>query len=156
MCFFFKQKTAYEMRISDGSSDVCSSDLHHRESAGSDEVRAIIEPVVREAIPAGWIDDQTRILINPTGRFVIGGPESDTGLTGRKIIVDTYGGTAPPGGGAFSGKAPTKVDGSAAYAARSLAQNVVPAGHATQCHIQIATPSAPGRSARTERGCLEC
>src|SRR3546814_12654187 len=113
MCFFFKQKTAYEMRISDGSSDVCSSDLHHRESAGSDEVRAIIEPVVREAIPAGWIDDQTRILINPTGRFVIGGPESDTGLTGRKIIVDTYGGTAPHGGGAFPGKDTTKVDPSA-------------------------------------------
>src|SRR3546814_13089166 len=95
------------MRISDWSSDVCSSDLvlyendipkrietivvssHHRESAGSDEVRAIIEPVVREAIPAGWIDDKTRILIHPTGRFVIGGPGSDTGLTGRKILVAT-------------------------------------------------------------------
>src|SRR3546814_6194272 len=107
------------MRISDWSSDVCSSDL-------------------REAIPAGWIDDQTRILINPTGRFVIGGPESDTGLTGRKIIVDTYGGTAPHGGGAFSGKDPTKVDRSAAYAARYLAKNVVAAGLAKRCQIQLA------------------
>src|SRR3546814_14195149 len=107
------------MRISDWSSDVCSSDL-------------------REAIPAGWIDVRSSDLINPTGRFVIGGPESDTGLTGRKIIVDTYGGTAPHGGGAFSGKDPTKVDRSAAYAARYLAKNVVAAGLAKRCQIQLA------------------
>ena len=111
---------------------------HHRESIGSDEVRAIVEPVVRETIPAGWIDDQTRLLVNPTGRFVVGGPESDTGLTGRKIIVDTYGGAAPHGGGAFSGKDPTKVDRSAAYAARYLAKNVVAAGLAKRCQIQLA------------------
>jgi S-adenosylmethionine synthetase len=95
------------------------------------------KPYVRETLPQGWIDAQTVWHINPTGKFVIGGPDGDTGLTGRKIIVDTYGGAAPHGGGAFSGKDPTKVDRSAAYAARYLAKNVVAAGLADRCTIQL-------------------
>jgi len=98
----------------------------------------IIERVIRPVIPAHLLDDRTRYLINPTGRFVIGGPQGDSGLTGRKIIVDTYGGMARHGGGAFSGKDPTKVDRSAAYAARYAAKNVVAAGLAKRCEIQIA------------------
>jgi len=93
---------------------------------------------VREALPDGWISDETVWHVNPTGKFVIGGPDGDCGLTGRKIIVDTYGGAAPHGGGAFSGKDPTKVDRSAAYAARYLAKNVVAGGFADRCTIQIA------------------
>src|SRR5690606_17126434 len=100
----------------------------HAEGLDSDDVRAIVEPYVREALPEGWIDNQTIWHVNPTGRFVIGGPDGDAGLTGRKIIVDTYGGAAPHGGGAFSGKDPTKVDRSAAYAARYVAKNIVAAG----------------------------
>ncbi len=103
----------------------------------SHDVRALIEPHVRGALPEGWIDADTVWHINPTGRFVIGGPDGDAGLTGRKIIVDTYGGAAPHGGGAFSGKDPTKVDRSAAYAARYLAKNVVAAGLAARCTIQL-------------------
>ena len=98
----------------------------------------IIKHVINEVIPAELIDEKTKLHINPTGRFVIGGPHGDTGLTGRKIIVDTYGGACPHGGGAFSGKDPTKVDRSAAYAARYVAKNVVAAGLATQCQIQVA------------------
>ena len=98
----------------------------------------VIEHVIRAVIPESLLDEQTRYFINPTGKFVIGGPQGDTGLTGRKIIVDTYGGKAPHGGGAFSGKDPTKVDRSAAYAARHLAKNIVAAGLATECLIQIA------------------
>ena len=98
----------------------------------------VIEHVIRAVIPESSLDEQTRYFINPTGKFVIGGPQGDTGLTGRKIIVDTYGGKAPHGGGAFSGKDPTKVDRSAAYAARHLAKNIVAAGLATECLIQIA------------------
>ena len=98
----------------------------------------MIELVIRPSIPAELLDDQTVIYVNPTGRFVIGGPQGDSGLTGRKIIVDTYGGTAPHGGGAFSGKDPTKVDRSAAYAARWVAKNVVAAGLADRCQVQLA------------------
>ena len=98
----------------------------------------MIELVIRPTIPAELLDDQTRYLINPTGRFVVGGPQADSGLTGRKIIVDTYGGSAPHGGGAFSGKDPTKVDRSAAYAARYVAKNIVAAGLADKCQVQLA------------------
>ena len=98
----------------------------------------MIELVIQPTIPAGLMDENTKIYVNPTGRFVIGGPQGDSGLTGRKIIVDTYGGSAPHGGGAFSGKDPTKVDRSAAYAARWVAKNVVSAGLATRCQIQLA------------------
>ncbi|MDR0397155.1 MAG: methionine adenosyltransferase [Oscillospiraceae bacterium] len=104
-----------------------------------EEIREqIVKRVVRESIPSGMLDDDTKFIINPTGRFVIGGPMGDTGLTGRKIIVDTYGGAARHGGGAFSGKDPTKVDRSGAYAARYLAKNAVKAGLAKRCEIQIA------------------
>ncbi|HTK80393.1 MAG TPA: methionine adenosyltransferase [Rhizomicrobium sp.] len=103
----------------------------------SEDVRHVIEPYVHEALPKEWIDGHTTWHVNPTGAFVIGGPDGDCGLTGRKIIVDTYGGAAPHGGGAFSGKDPTKVDRSAAYAARYLAKNVVAAGLSDRCTIQI-------------------
>ncbi|MEM8760930.1 MAG: methionine adenosyltransferase, partial [Pseudomonadota bacterium] len=104
----------------------------------ADDVRGIVAPYVEQALPEGYIDAETVWHVNPTGRFVIGGPDGDAGLTGRKIIVDTYGGAAPHGGGAFSGKDPTKVDRSAAYAARYLAKNVVAAGLAERCVIQLA------------------
>ena len=100
--------------------------------------RGIIDLVIRPTIPASLMDDDTKIYVNPTGRFVVGGPQGDSGLTGRKIIVDTYGGSAPHGGGAFSGKDPTKVDRSAAYAARWVAKNVVAAGLAKRCQVQLA------------------
>jgi len=114
------------------------STQHLDASMTSADVRAVVEPYVRAALPAAWINGGTVWHINPTGAFVIGGPDGDCGLTGRKIIVDTYGGAAPHGGGAFSGKDPTKVDRSAAYAARYLAKNVVAAGLAERCTIQIA------------------
>jgi len=114
------------------------STQHAHESQTSDDIRALVEPYIREVIPAGWLTENTEWHVNPTGTFVIGGPDGDAGLTGRKIIVDTYGGAAPHGGGAFSGKDPTKVDRSAAYAARYLAKNVVAAGLATRCVIQVA------------------
>jgi S-adenosylmethionine synthetase len=98
----------------------------------------VIEMIVRNVIPSGMLDNRTRYLVNPTGRFEVGGPHGDSGLTGRKIVVDTYGGRAPHGGGAFSGKDPTKVDRSAAYAARHLAKNIVAAKLATECQIQVA------------------
>ena len=109
----------------------------HSESVDPDEVREIVRPHVLNVLPADWMCDESRFYVNPTGRFVIGGPDGDAGLTGRKIIVDTYGGAAPHGGGAFSGKDPTKVDRSGAYAARYLAKNVVAAGLAERCTIQI-------------------
>ncbi|HET8728188.1 MAG TPA: methionine adenosyltransferase [Alphaproteobacteria bacterium] len=109
----------------------------HAEGLDQDEVREIVRPHVVNVLPEGWMCPEETFYVNPTGRFVIGGPDGDTGLTGRKIIVDTYGGSAPHGGGAFSGKDPTKVDRSAAYAARYLAKNVVAAGLAERCTIQI-------------------
>ena len=113
------------------------STQHEREDQDSAAIRAIVEPYIREVLPSGWITDKTEWWVNPTGTFVIGGPDGDAGLTGRKIIVDTYGGAAPHGGGAFSGKDPTKVDRSAAYAARYLAKNVVAAGLAKRCTLQL-------------------
>jgi S-adenosylmethionine synthetase len=104
----------------------------------SNDVRAVVEPYIRECLPSEWVTAKTAWHVNPTGAFVVGGPDGDCGLTGRKIIVDTYGGAAPHGGGAFSGKDPTKVDRSAAYAARYLAKNVVASGVADRCTIQIA------------------
>jgi len=114
------------------------STQHAHESQTSNDIREIVEPYIRQALPAEWIKPETVWHVNPTGSFVIGGPDGDCGLTGRKIIVDTYGGAAPHGGGAFSGKDPTKVDRSAAYAARYLAKNVVAAGLADRCTIQLA------------------
>ena len=111
----------------------------HGAEAALDQIRKdMIELVIRPIIPARLMDENTKIYVNPTGRFVIGGPQGDSGLTGRKIIVDTYGGSAPHGGGAFSGKDPTKVDRSAAYAARWVAKNVVAAGLAARCQVQLA------------------
>jgi S-adenosylmethionine synthetase len=110
----------------------------HASDVSQDEVREIVKPYVTAGVLEGWEVPADRLFVNPTGRFVIGGPDGDAGLTGRKIIVDTYGGSAPHGGGAFSGKDPTKVDRSAAYAARYLAKNVVAAGLADKCLIQLA------------------
>ena len=121
-----------------GADTIVVSTQHLDGEMTSDDVRAVVEPYVREALPEGWIKNSTKWHVNPTGRFVIGGPDGDAGLTGRKIIVDTYGGAAPHGGGAFSGKDPTKVDRSAAYAARYVAKNVVAAGLARRCTIQLA------------------
>ncbi|WP_293443020.1 methionine adenosyltransferase [Planktotalea sp.] len=120
-----------------GVSSIVLSTQHLDEDMTSDDVRTVVEPYILEVLPNGWITDLTEWHVNPTGKFVIGGPDGDAGLTGRKIIVDTYGGAAPHGGGAFSGKDPTKVDRSAAYAARYLAKNVVAAGMAKRCTIQL-------------------
>lgn len=114
------------------------STQHLDENLSSADVRAIVEPYIRQALPTGWITPATVWHVNPTGAFVVGGPDGDSGLTGRKIIVDTYGGAAPHGGGAFSGKDSTKVDRSAAYAARYLAKNIVAAGLADKATIQLA------------------
>ncbi|MAK17734.1 MAG: methionine adenosyltransferase [SAR116 cluster bacterium] len=110
----------------------------HDAAATQDDIRRLVTPVIADILPDGWMVGARDLLVNPTGNFVIGGPDGDAGLTGRKIIVDTYGGAAPHGGGAFSGKDPTKVDRSAAYAARYLAKNVVAAGLAERCTIQLA------------------
>ena len=118
-------------------SSLVLSTQHLDESLSSEDIRAIVAPYFHEVLPEGWLTDETIWHVNPTGKFVIGGPDGDAGLTGRKIIVDTYGGAAPHGGGAFSGKDPTKVDRSAAYAARYLAKNVVAAGMAEKCTIQL-------------------
>ena len=120
-----------------GVTSIVLSTQHLDEAMTSDDVRLVVEPYIRETLPEGWITADTAWHVNPTGKFVIGGPDGDAGLTGRKIIVDTYGGAAPHGGGAFSGKDPTKVDRSAAYAARYLAKNVVAAGLAEKCTIQL-------------------
>ena len=120
-----------------GVTSVVLSTQHLDEAMTSDDVRAVVEPYIREVLPEGWLGADTAWHVNPTGKFVIGGPDGDAGLTGRKIIVDTYGGAAPHGGGAFSGKDPTKVDRSAAYAARYLAKNIVAAGLADRATIQL-------------------
>jgi len=120
-----------------GASQIVVSHQHTDENLTSKQVLDIVKPYVKKALPKGWIGKDTVWHVNPTGKFYIGGPDGDTGLTGRKIIVDTYGGAAPHGGGAFSGKDPTKVDRSAAYAARYLAKNVVAAGLAKRCTIQL-------------------
>ena len=134
-------KSQISVRYEDGvpveATSIVLSTQHLDASMSSDDVRALVEPYIREVLPSNWISNKTEWWVNPTGKFVIGGPDGDAGLTGRKIIVDTYGGAAPHGGGAFSGKDPTKVDRSAAYAARYLAKNVVAAGLAKKCTIQI-------------------
>ena len=134
-------KSQLSLRYEDGVpvevTSIVLSHQHALESQTSDDIRAIVEPYIREVLPSGWITEKTEWWVNPTGKFVIGGPDGDAGLTGRKIIVDTYGGAAPHGGGAFSGKDPTKVDRSAAYAARYLAKNVVAAGLADRCTLQV-------------------
>jgi len=114
---------------------VCST--QHSEEVDIETVRSIVQTLIRNVLPGKYVDDQTEFFINPTGRFVIGGPDGDTGLTGRKIIVDTYGGYSPHGGGAFSGKDPTKVDRSAAYMMRYLAKNIVASGQAPWANVQI-------------------
>ena len=126
----------YEKGKPKGISSIVVS-TQHEESIDQEKVKEIVRPYVLSVIPKGWMCDEKHFYVNPTGRFVIGGPDGDTGLTGRKIIVDTYGGAAPHGGGAFSGKDPTKVDRSAAYVARYLAKNVVAAGVAEKCLIQL-------------------
>lgn len=120
-----------------GVTSIVLSTQHLDETMTSEDVRNVVEPYIRETLPEGWISSETQWHVNPTGKFVIGGPDGDAGLTGRKIIVDTYGGAAPHGGGAFSGKDPTKVDRSAAYAARYLAKNIVAAGLAEKCTLQL-------------------
>ena len=121
-----------------GVTSIVLSTQHLDPDLSSADIRDIVEPYIIKTLPDGWLSDDTAWHVNPTGKFVIGGPDGDAGLTGRKIIVDTYGGAAPHGGGAFSGKDPTKVDRSAAYAARYLAKNVVAAGMADRCTIQLA------------------
>ncbi len=134
-------KSQITVRYVDGKpvevTSIVLSIQHFDEELASADVRLIVEPYLREALPRQWITEDTVWHVNPTGKFVIGGPHGDCGLTGRKIIVDTYGGAAPHGGGAFSGKDPTKVDRSAAYAARYMAKNVVAAGLADKCAIQL-------------------
>jgi len=134
-------KSQISLRYEDGKpvevTSIVLSTQHAGEDQTSADIRAIVEPHIRDVLPAEWITNKTEWWVNPTGTFVIGGPDGDAGLTGRKIIVDTYGGAAPHGGGAFSGKDPTKVDRSAAYAARYLAKNVVAAGLAERCLIQL-------------------
>ena len=110
----------------------------HKDGVTQEQIRELVRPIISEVLPEGWFPPEAEFYVNPTGTFVIGGPDGDAGLTGRKIIVDTYGGAAPHGGGAFSGKDPTKVDRSAAYACRWLAKNVVAAGLAERCTIQVA------------------
>ncbi|MDQ0392564.1 methionine adenosyltransferase [Labrys monachus] len=121
-----------------GVTQIVLSTQHLDETLTSGDIRKLVEPYIRKTLPEGWVTEETVWHVNPTGKFVIGGPDGDCGLTGRKIIVDTYGGAAPHGGGAFSGKDPTKVDRSAAYAARYLAKNVVAAKIADRCTIQLA------------------
>ena len=134
-------KSQLSLRYVDGKpvevTSIVLSHQHTSKKQSSADIRAIVEPYIREILPAEWITKATVWHVNPTGTFVIGGPDGDAGLTGRKIIVDTYGGAAPHGGGAFSGKDPTKVDRSAAYAARYLSKNIVAAGLAERCTLQV-------------------
>ncbi len=133
-------KSQVTLRYENGK-PVCATSVvvstQHAEGVDQEQIREIVRPHVLKILPEGWMCEESQFYVNPTGRFVIGGPDGDCGLTGRKIIVDTYGGAAPHGGGAFSGKDPTKVDRSAAYAARYLAKNVVAAGLADRCTIQL-------------------
>lgn len=135
-------KTQVTVEYDDGKPvriDTVLISTQHSENASQEEIKnALVEHVIKPVIPAGLMDKDTKILVNPTGKFVIGGPQGDSGLTGRKIIVDTYGGYARHGGGAFSGKDPTKVDRSAAYMARYIAKNIVKAGLASKCEIELA------------------
>ena len=129
----YDSKTGKVKRI-----DTVVLSTQHDEGISYDELReAVIEQIIKPVLPSEMLTEETKYLVNPTGKFIIGGPHGDCGLTGRKIIVDTYGGAAPHGGGAFSGKDPSKVDRSAAYACRYVAKNIVAAGLATQCQIQI-------------------
>ena len=134
-------KSQLSLRYENGKpvevTSIVLSTQHTSKRQTSKVIRKIVEPHIREILPEGWLTKKTEWHVNPTGTFVIGGPDGDAGLTGRKIIVDTYGGAAPHGGGAFSGKDPTKVDRSAAYAARYLAKNVVAAGLADRCTLQV-------------------
>ncbi len=133
-------KSQVTLRYEDGKPVAATSvvvSTQHAEHLDQKEVRELVRPYVLSVLPEGWMCPEEEFYVNPTGRFVVGGPDGDAGLTGRKIIVDTYGGAAPHGGGAFSGKDPTKVDRSAAYAARYLAKNVVAAGFAERCTIQL-------------------
>lgn len=134
-------KSQLSLRYVDGKpvevTSIVLSHQHTSKKQSSADIRAIVEPYIREILPAEWLTNATVWHVNPTGTFVIGGPDGDAGLTGRKIIVDTYGGAAPHGGGAFSGKDPTKVDRSAAYAARYLSKNIVAAGLADRCTLQV-------------------
>ena len=134
-------KSQVTLKYRDGKPIACTSvvvSTQHDGELTADDVKTIIMPFIKKAIPNEWLSNETQYHINPTGKFVIGGPDGDTGLTGRKIIVDTYGGAAPHGGGAFSGKDPTKVDRSAAYITRYLAKNIVASGIADKCLLQIA------------------
>ncbi|MCD8570544.1 MAG: methionine adenosyltransferase [Alphaproteobacteria bacterium] len=134
-------KSQVTLKYVDDKPVACTSvvvSTQHAEGLSQDDVREMVRPYVEKVLPADWMPPEEEFYVNPTGRFVIGGPVGDAGLTGRKIIVDTYGGAAPHGGGAFSGKDPTKVDRSAAYAARYLAKNIVAAGYAEACTIQVA------------------
>ena len=133
-------KSQVTLRYEDGAPVRATSvvvSTQHAVALEPDEVREIVRPHVVNVLPEGWMCPEDEFFVNPTGRFVVGGPAGDTGLTGRKIIVDTYGGAAPHGGGAFSGKDPTKVDRSAAYAARYVAKNIVAAGLAAKCLVQL-------------------
>ena len=134
-------KSQVTLKYIDGKPTACTSvvvSTQHNEGLSSEDIKEIVMPFINNAMPSEWLSSDTEYHINPTGKFVIGGPDGDTGLTGRKIIVDTYGGAAPHGGGAFSGKDPTKVDRSAAYITRYLAKNIVASGIADKCLLQIA------------------
>ena len=134
-------KSQVTLKYIDGKPTACTSvvvSTQHDEGLSSEDIKEIVMPFINNAMPSEWLSSDTEYHINPTGKFVIGGPDGDTGLTGRKIIVDTYGGAAPHGGGAFSGKDPTKVDRSAAYITRYLAKNIVASGIADKCLLQIA------------------
>ena len=133
-------KSQISLRYVDGKPVGATSvvvSTQHTDGLSADDVRELVRPIVTDILPEGWFPPETEFYVNPTGSFVIGGPDGDAGLTGRKIIVDTYGGAAPHGGGAFSGKDPTKVDRSAAYASRYLAKNVIAAGLAERCTLQL-------------------
>ena len=134
-------KSQVTLKYKNGEPEICTKivvSTQHDAELDQQAVSDLVIPIIKTVIPQEWMDNNTEILINPTGKFVIGGPDGDTGLTGRKIIVDTYGGAAPHGGGAFSGKDPTKVDRSAAYISRYIAKNIVAAGLADRCTLQLA------------------